>query len=373
MTLPRGYKRPKEKEISDNKEFLDNSNDITNKKENSLTNEILQSISIDDTINEVIEKGKDVVVNIEETVKKVVKKGKDVIVGDSSNMDKSLRYENQYNSSQLTQEKNNNNNKNYNHSDNSNLGINTDKSSSGSTKEELTTTTIPTPISTKQQKEETKRMLDNKEKEQYGSSFIITNTVPLEEVKVKEKSNKFLDNQTQQIKNKTFTISETTNKINDNINQNQDTHKAYLEKNISTANNFQQEATNTSQSIFNNYIELQKNVVNTFQSTFSKFLNNTSKSYWNYFQYPQRDIDTYRNSIQTIWDNAINYKQRVHDDAALIYAENFTKSIEIAQRYYNNSVQNYFDFLRKIERCTLKASGQSTISKHTNDIKQIDN
>jgi hypothetical protein len=193
MTLPRGYKRPKENEISDNKDFLDNSNDITYKKENSLTNEILQSISIDDTINEVIEKGKEVVANIEETVKELVKKGKDVIVGDSSIMDKSLRYENQYNGSQLTQEKNMNNKKNYNHGDNSILGINTVKSSSGSTKKELAAAAAA-PISTAKQ-EETKIMLDNKEKEQYKdqvSPSIITNTVPLEEVK--EKTNKFLDN-----------------------------------------------------------------------------------------------------------------------------------------------------------------------------------
>jgi len=216
----------------------------------------------------------------------VVKKGKDVIVGDSSIMDKSLKYENQSIRSQLTQEKNMNNNKNYNYSDNSNLGINTDKSSSSvSTKEELTAATTPT----LKQEGETKITLDKKEKEQHKDqvSSITTNTVPLEEVK--EKTNKFLDNQTQQIKNKTSTISETTNKINDNINQNQDTHKIYLEKNINTAANiFQQETTNKSQSIFNNYIELQNNVANTFQSTFSRLLDNTSHSYWNYFQYPKR-------------------------------------------------------------------------------------
>jgi hypothetical protein len=349
MTLPRGYKPPKEKEISDNKDFVDNSNDITNKKENSLTNEILQSTTIDDTINEVIETGKEVVANIEDTAKEVIKKGKDVIVGDSSIMDKSLRYENQYDISQLTQKKMNNN-KNYNYSDNSNLGINTDKSSSVSTKEELTATTTTTPISTTQQEGETKIMLDNKEKKQYkdqGSSFTTITTVPLEEVK--EKTNKFLDNQTQQIKNTTSNISETTSNINDSINQNQDAHRANLDKNIDTANRYQQETTNTSQSIFNNYIELQKNIANTFQSAFSRFLDNTSKSYWNYFQYPQGNTDTYKNTNQTIADNTTNYTQRVND-FALIYAENFNKSIEIAQKYYNESVQNYFDFVNKITR-----------------------
>ncbi|HJT84069.1 MAG TPA: hypothetical protein VJ697_06265, partial [Nitrososphaeraceae archaeon] len=153
------------------------------------------------------------------------------------------------------------NNKNYNYSNNnSNLEINIDKSSSISPKEELA---AATQISTTQQEEgETKIILDNKEKEQYKdqvSPSITANTTPLEEVK--EKTNKYLDNQTQQIKNKTSTISETTNKINNNINQNQDINKAYLDKNINTAaNNFQQVTTNTSQSIFNNYIELQKNI-----------------------------------------------------------------------------------------------------------------
>ncbi|HET7643894.1 MAG TPA: hypothetical protein VFK40_10330 [Nitrososphaeraceae archaeon] len=131
-----------------------------------------------------------------------------------------------------------NNNKNYNYTDNSNLGINTDQSSSISKKEELTAVATPTPISTAEQEGETKRMFDNKEIDRYKDqmSSITTNTIPLEEIK--EKTNKFLDNQTQQIKNKTYTISETTNKINDNINQNQDLHKTYLEKNINTTNKF---------------------------------------------------------------------------------------------------------------------------------------
>src|ERR1044071_9777725 len=103
MTLPRGYKAPKEKEISASKDFRNNSNYITNKKEKSLTNEKLQSISVDDTINEVIEKGKEVAANLEETVKRAVKRGKDAVVGDSSITDTSLRSENEYNRSQLTQ------------------------------------------------------------------------------------------------------------------------------------------------------------------------------------------------------------------------------------------------------------------------------
>ena len=59
MTLPRGYKPPVKKKKSDSNDFgNNNNNNITNKKENSLTNEILQSITIDDTIKEVLETSK---------------------------------------------------------------------------------------------------------------------------------------------------------------------------------------------------------------------------------------------------------------------------------------------------------------------------
>ena len=154
MTLPKGYKAPIKKEISDNKDF-GNNNSATNKKNNSLTDEILQSTTIDDTINKVLERGKEVVTNLEDTVKEVIEKDKDVTGEDSSTVDKSTRYEDQSDKSQLTQENQMNKKNENNYNDNSNLGISTDKSS---TKEELTTT-IPT--STKKEEKENKDMAEN--------------------------------------------------------------------------------------------------------------------------------------------------------------------------------------------------------------------
>ena len=159
MTLPRGYKPPKKKEISDNKDF-GNNNNITNKKNNSLTDEILQSTTLDDTINKVLERSNEVVTNLEDTVKEVIEKGKDVIVEDSSTIDKSTRYEDQPDKSRLTQENQMNKKNDYNYSDSSNLGISTDKSS---TKEELTPT--PTKEVEEEKEEENKIMFDSKEKE----------------------------------------------------------------------------------------------------------------------------------------------------------------------------------------------------------------
>ena len=136
MTLPKGYKAPNKKEISDNKDF-GNNNSAPNKKNSSLTDEILKSTTIDDTINKVLERGNEVVTNLEDTVKEVIEKDKDVTGEDSSNIDKSIRYEDQPDKSQLSQENQMNIKNDDKYNDNSNLGISTDKSS---TKEEFTTT-----------------------------------------------------------------------------------------------------------------------------------------------------------------------------------------------------------------------------------------
>src|SRR5687767_9896128 len=166
---------------------------------------------------------------------------------------------------------------------------------------------------------------------------------------IKEETGKFLDQQKQQIANTTSNISDTTNKVTNNVNEYQQANRAILDKSIDTSNKYQQESINTIQSITNNTIELQKNFANTFQSVFSKFINETYKSYWNNFLYPQRYIYIYNKNNQNVTDNTVNATKRT-SDIVLVYTDTFNKSIEIAQKYYSESVQNYFNFVNKIEK-----------------------
>src|SRR5687767_1013222 len=166
---------------------------------------------------------------------------------------------------------------------------------------------------------------------------------------IKEETGKFLDQQKQQIANTTSNISDTTNKITNNVNEYQQANRAILDKSIDTSNKYQQESINTIQSITNNTIKLQRNFANTFQSVFSKFIDDTSKSYWNNYLYPQRYTDVYNKSNQNVTDNTVNATRRIND-IALASAETFNKSIEIAQKYYNEAAQNYLNFVNKIEK-----------------------
>ena len=148
---------------------------------------------------------------------------------------------------------------------------------------------------------------------------------------IKEETGKFLDQQRQQIANTTSTISDTTNKVSNNVNEYQQRNRAILDKSIDASNKYQQET------------------INTFQSVFSKFLDNTSKSYWNNYLYPQRYTDVYNKTNQNVTDNTVNATRRIND-IALASTETFNKSIEIAQKYYNEAAQNYLNFVNKIEK-----------------------
>jgi hypothetical protein len=157
---------------------------------------------------------------------------------------------------------------------------------------------------------------------------------------IDERTEKFLDQQNQQLKN-------ITNNFDKNVNEYEITTNEITNKDIDVAYKYQQETSNTIQSVSNNYVELQNNIVNAYQSALSKFIDNTSKS-WNNFMNPARYTDIYNKSNQNMSNNTIN-ATRIND-FMLGYVETFNKSIEIAQKYYNDSVQYYFNFINNVER-----------------------
>jgi hypothetical protein len=165
----------------------------------------------------------------------------------------------------------------------------------------------------------------------------------------KEETGKLLDQQRRQIENTTSNISDTTNKVTNSVNEYQQTNREILDKSIDASNKYQQESVNTIQSIINNTIELQKSFANTFQTVFSKFIDDTSKSYWNNYLYPQRYTDLYNSFNQNVTYNTVNATRRINY-VSLASAEIFNKSIEIAQKYYNEAAQNYLNFVNKIEK-----------------------
>jgi len=166
----------------------------------------------------------------------------------------------------------------------------------------------------------------------------------------KENTDRYLEQQRQQYKDTVSNVSNTTEKINENVNKFQDDNRRIFEKNVDTFRKSQEQINRTIQEISNNAIELQKNVFDTYQSSYTQFWDNiNNNSSWKNFNIPQRyseTSDTLNKNIQNYTINATNFINEV----AVGGIENFNKSIELTQRYYNDIVQNNFNYSQKIER-----------------------
>jgi|SRR5687768_5725863 len=147
----------------------------------------------------------------------------------------------------------------------------------------------------------------------------------------------------------TTTISNTTNEVTSGINENQKINKAILDKSIDITNRYQQQIIKTIKVSTDNYNQLQNNILNTYHSAFSNFINDTSDNNNSYNFAVLEQLKLYNKINQNIIDNAINNTRTIHEFLAE-YIDIFNKSVELGQEYYSDGIKNYFEFGNKIER-----------------------
>jgi gas vesicle protein len=166
---------------------------------------------------------------------------------------------------------------------------------------------------------------------------------------IKESTNKYLDQQKQQIKNTVANVSDTTEKITQNVSKFQEDNRRIFENNVETLRKNQEQFGKTSQEISNNTVELQKNIFDAYQSSCVQFFDNINNSYWKNFNTPQRYSEIYNTLNKNIQDNTVNATNFINE-ITVGGIENFNKSLELTQRYYNDIVQNNLNYTQKIER-----------------------
>ena len=145
----------------------------------------------------------------------------------------------------------------------------------------------------------------------------------------------------------TATISKTTNEDTSRINENQKINKAILDKSTDITNRYQQQIIKAIKVSTDNYNLLQNNILNTYQSAFSKFINNTSDENKSYNVAFLEQIKVFNKINQNVIDNAINNTRTIHE-LLTEYIEIVNKSIELGQEYYRDGIKNYFNFGKKI-------------------------
>ena len=160
------------------------------------------------------------------------------------------------------------------------------------------------------------------------------------------------EQQSQQIKEDTIattsTMSSTKNEVTiSKINDNQKIDKAFFDKRLEITDRYQQQIIKAIKATTDNYNQLQKNILNTYQSAFSKFINNASDNNKSCNFAVLEQVKVYNKINQSIIDSAINNTRTIHE----LLAENteiFNKSIELGQEYYSDEIKNYFNFINNI-------------------------
>jgi hypothetical protein len=164
----------------------------------------------------------------------------------------------------------------------------------------------------------------------------------------KETTDRYLEQQKQQYNDTASNVSDTTKKINENVNKFQEDNRRIFENNADTFRKSQEQINKIIQETSNNIVELQRNVFNTYQSIYAQFFDNINKS-WKNYNIPERYSETHNTIDKNIQDYTVNATNFINE-IAVGSIENFNKAIELTQRYYNDLVQNNYNYARKIER-----------------------
>ena len=110
----------------------------------------------------------------------------------------------------------------------------------------------------------------------------------------------------------------------------------------------QEQTTRKAKEITNYYLELHKNMLNTYNSIYSQILQDIFNSSWNDFSSPRRFTDY-------PFDNKNMYASLISNrDDPLILIDNiitenlntFIKSIELTQRFYKDIIESYLNCIK---------------------------
>ncbi|MGE5633986.1 MAG: hypothetical protein ACM3VV_02025 [Deltaproteobacteria bacterium] len=111
----------------------------------------------------------------------------------------------------------------------------------------------------------------------------------------------------------------------------------------------QEQTTRKAKEVTNYYLELHKNMINTYNSVYSQILQDIFNSSWNGFTSPERFTDY-------PFDNKNMYTSLISNRAdSLILIDNimtknlntFMKSLELTQRFYKNIIESYLNCIKK--------------------------
>jgi hypothetical protein len=102
--------------------------------------------------------------------------------------------------------------------------------------------------------------------------------------------------------------------------------------------------------ITNYYLELHKNMINTYNSIYSQILQNSSSLSWDVFFTDAGKFTNYPFDIKNMYISVISNRDKslkLVDNFVTDNLDTFIKSIELTQKFYKDIIQSYLNCIKK--------------------------
>jgi hypothetical protein len=109
------------------------------------------------------------------------------------------------------------------------------------------------------------------------------------------------------------TVNRALDETRDNIRRSTDEARREIPRYTQAVNEYQEQTIQASREIADNYIDSQKQIINSLQSAWVPFAENTYVVFWNYWVSPRRTTELYARAVSSVADNTIAVTRLVNN------------------------------------------------------------
>ena len=109
------------------------------------------------------------------------------------------------------------------------------------------------------------------------------------------------------------TVNRALDETRDNIRRSTDEARREIPRYTQAVNEYQEQTIQASREIADNYIDSQKQIINSLQSAWVPFAENTYGVFWNYWVSPRRTTELYARAVSSVADNTIAVTRLVNN------------------------------------------------------------
>ena len=109
------------------------------------------------------------------------------------------------------------------------------------------------------------------------------------------------------------TVNRALDETRDNIRRSTDEARREIPRYTQAVNEYQEQTIQASREMADNFIESQKQIINSLQSAWVPFAENTYGVFWNYWVSPRRTTELYARAVSSVADNTIAVTRLVNN------------------------------------------------------------